>query len=83
MRRPSFYSRLWLTGQEEVEAKTRSDRLAEVKAKALVDALADWPTAELQPEELIERLVKVKAEALLNALPNTLPEEVAETQKDT
>lgn len=66
-----------------MEAKTRSDRLAEMKAKALVDAPADWPTAELQPEELIERLVKVKAEALLNALPNTLAEEAAETQKDT
>lgn len=66
-----------------MEAKTRSDRLAEVKAKTLVDALADWPTAELQPEELIEKLVKVKAEALLNALPNTLAEEAAETQKDT
>lgn len=73
-----------------MESKTRGDRLAEVKAKALVDALADWPTAELQPEELMERLVKVaeaeaeaEAEALLNALPNTLAEEAAETQKDT
>lgn len=43
-----------------MEAKTRSDRLA------------DW---HVQPEQLIERLVKVKAEALLNALADTLAAE--------
>ena len=54
-----------------MEAKKRSDRLAEVKTKAVVDDLGYWPT-EMQPEELIERQVKVKVEALLNALAYTL-----------
>ena len=53
-----------------MEAETLSDRLAEVKAEALVDALADWPTED-QPETLIDKVAEVKAEEVVHPLVDT------------
>lgn len=49
-----------------LKAQKLRDTLSDVKAKAKVDALADW-AKEVRPETQVERLAKGKPSALLNS----------------
>ena len=45
-----------LTGLREVKAETLRDTLAEVRAGALLDALADWPNDAEKSKELVKAI---------------------------
>lgn len=61
-----------------MEPEIVSDTLADLRAEALVDVLAD-SLAEVEPETLSKTLVHVRSEALGDAFVDTLPVKEAET----